>query len=72
MAVYGHVPLDYWVRVRPRRLWRSLDDVDAVGRQHRIKGIDELGVAVTDQEPQPVQLRRSGINAGLFANCARS
>src|SRR5258708_3126691 len=38
-------------RVRPRRPRWNLHHVDALGREHRVKGPRELGVPVADQEP---------------------
>jgi hypothetical protein len=39
-------------RVRPGRLRRSLDHVDAFGGEHRVERGSELRVAVAQQEPQ--------------------
>jgi hypothetical protein len=39
-------------RVRPWGLRRNLDDPDAASSEDLIEGGDELGVPVTDQEPQ--------------------
>jgi hypothetical protein len=41
-------------RVRPRCLRRRLDDLDADRSEHVVETGGELGVAVTDEEPQPV------------------
>src|ERR671934_181472 len=40
-----------YVRVRVRRLHRSADDLDLLGRQEGVEGTRELRVAVVDQEP---------------------
>src|SRR4051794_12152122 len=44
-------------RVRPRSLWRSLDDPDAAGPEDLIEDGDEQGVPVTDQQPQRIHPR---------------
>jgi hypothetical protein len=41
-------------RIRPWSVWRGFDDPEAGGAEDLIEGGDELGVAVTDQEPQRV------------------
>src|SRR5258705_10838565 len=60
-------------RVRPRRPRWNLDNVDALGRKHRVKGSRELGVPVPDQEPKrrsPIAQIRHHI-AGLLGGSTR-
>jgi hypothetical protein len=49
-AAYGAHPA-FGERIRPRRLRRSLDHVDAVGGEHGVEGRGEFRVAVAEQEP---------------------
>jgi hypothetical protein len=42
----------FGVGVRPRCLRRRLDHLNELGREGRVEGDGELGVAVADQEPQ--------------------
>jgi hypothetical protein len=40
-------------RIRPRRLRRRLEHLDALGGEHRVEGRRELAVAVAEQKPDP-------------------
>jgi hypothetical protein len=40
-------------RVRPRCPHRRLDDPDVDGGEYSVEGGSELGVAVSDEEPEP-------------------
>ena len=44
----------FGVRVGARRLWRCPGDLDAGGAEHRVEHGGELGIAVAQQEPEPV------------------
>src|SRR4051812_22478421 len=44
----------FGMRVRARRLWWCLDDGNADGAEHRVEDVGELGIAVAQQEPEPV------------------
>jgi len=44
----------FGLRVRLRRPRRGLEHVDAGRREHRVEGGGERGVAVADEEPEPV------------------
>jgi hypothetical protein len=54
------------VRVHPRSLWRTPDDLDADSGEHGVEGVGELRVAVPDQvgEAVPGVLKTSGQFAG--------
>ncbi|BBJ45142.1 hypothetical protein SSPO_078600 [Streptomyces antimycoticus] len=42
----------FTVGVHPRRSWRALDHVYAVGLEDGVEGLAVLAIAVTEQEPQ--------------------
>ncbi len=49
----------FGVGVRPGRPRRDLEHVDAGGCEHGVEGGAELGVTVSDEEPEPVGARKS-------------